>query len=119
DPLWSQRIAWQVGWPVLGINPGFLISTHLFLELVHYMIWVLIIPAWGFRIRPHDTRTIPLAHLSPMARRAIKTILVGSTLFVLALWGGFSLKPHQTWEIYFTLAIGHVLLEFVFVLKRH
>ncbi|MGE4159439.1 MAG: hypothetical protein AB7F75_10140, partial [Planctomycetota bacterium] len=82
DPLWSQRIAWQVGWPVLGINPGFLISTHLFLELVHYMIWVLIFPAWGFRIRPHDTRTIPLAQLSPMARRAIKTILVGRSLFV-------------------------------------
>lgn len=94
------------------------VAAHVFLELLHYLVWIVAIP--GLTLQQHGGHwpTAPLARRSPFWRRAIViTALVGGVL-VAGLWVGFTLDYATMRQWYFLLAIGHVLAEVPFLLRQ-
>ncbi|HSB26636.1 MAG TPA: hypothetical protein VLE19_02225 [Pyrinomonadaceae bacterium] len=109
------------------ISSHLLVSVHLFLELLHYGVWLFALPLWG-PLTNGRRRTNPFAHLwqtksIPVARhprgfpKLIAFMLTITLAFVLLLWLGFSVNYATTRDIYFTLAIAHVIAEAPFLLK--
>jgi hypothetical protein len=108
-----------------GVSSHLLVSVHLFLEMMHYGIWIvalpLIVPAViGSReklSRNWDLKTVPIArHPRGFPKLAGAALLLG-VFVVLVLWVGFSVDYNTTRDIYFTVAIAHVLAEAPFLLK--
>lgn len=104
-------------WALPGISPYFLVATHTFLELVHYGIWVVLIPAIGLRSAPWDWNAIPAARRGPQWSRAVGSLLLLSLLLVGVLWVCFGIDYESTRRIYFTVAMLHVLAEIPFLLR--
>lgn len=95
---------------VQGISGQFLVASHAFLEVLHYGVWLLAFPLIGGGARRlFDTSR--LAGRFPAFTPALRLALAFSTLTVLGLWIAFSLDPGWTRQMYFTVAIVHVLVE--------
>ena len=62
-------------------------------------------------------KTIPVAGHSRGFPKLIAGILVFSLFIVAVLWLGFSMDYTATRDIYFTVAIAHVLAEAPFLLR--
>ena len=90
------------------VSSHMLVSVHLFLEMLHYGVWIFALPLlgagfWKFELKPKTfTRTALLA--------------VG-VVGVLILWVGFTTDYTKTRDLYFTIAIAHVLAEAPFLLR--
>jgi hypothetical protein len=106
-----------------GVSSHLLVSVHVFLEMLHYGVWIvalpIIVPA-TFRAkqkRVWEVKTIPIAsHPHGFPKLVAAALLLGA--FVVAmLWFGFALDYSTTRDIYFTVAIAHVLAEAPFLLK--
>lgn len=115
----TQQIQEHAGVGVIpGIAPEALVAAHVFLELLHYLVWIVAIP--GLTIQQHAGHwpVAPLARRSQFWRRAILlTGIVGGVL-VAGLWIGFSVDYATMRPWYFLLAIGHVLAEVPFLLRQ-
>lgn len=90
------------------LSSHMLVSVHLFLELLHYGVWIVALPLlgsgfWQFKRAP---KTSP--------RKAV--LIVGAAAVVI-LWVGFTKNYAETRDLYFTIAIAHVLAEAPFLLK--
>jgi hypothetical protein len=90
------------------LSSHMLVSVHLFLEMLHYGVWILALPLlaprfWDFGLKPKG-----------FPRPAL---LVVGLLVVGILWVGFATDYTQTRDLYFTIAIAHVLAEAPFLLK--
>ncbi|PYT01317.1 MAG: hypothetical protein DMF63_00240 [Acidobacteria bacterium] len=112
------RIAQHAGSEVLpGVSSYLLVATHVFLESIHYFVWILLIPLVDRRAIPWRLSEIPmLANANGIPKIFIAVCLVG-VFAMIALWFGFALDYTTTRDIYFAFAIGHVLAEFPFLIK--
>lgn len=113
----TSRIADHAGASILvGINSHLLVATHTFLEMLHYGIWIVVIPLVAYRARPWKL-DVPLARRSLTWRRGLLATLVVGLVVVLLLWGCFLADYPLTRDVYFTVALLHVLAEVPFLLR--
>ena len=90
------------------VSSHMLVSVHLFLEMLHYGVWIVALPLvgtgfWRFKeSQKRPTRTV---------------LLMLGLVGVAILWFGFATDYTNTRDLYFTIAIAHVLAEAPFLLK--
>jgi len=104
-----------------------LVSVHLFLEMLHYGVWIIALPFISSAIagRARQTRhqqfwestSVPLVRHPRGFPKMIAASLSFAAMLVVVLWFGFSFDYATTRDIYFTVAIAHVLAEAPFLLK--
>ena len=112
------RITQHAGSQILpGISTHFLVATHVFLESIHYAVWILLIPLVDWRAIPWKLSEIPLFAGKGGFPKLIAAALVISLLIVVVLWGGFAVDYTTTRDVYFAFAIAHVMAEFPFLIK--
>ena len=95
---------------------GFVLATHVFLESLHYLVWIVAIPVTTGAV-PWDLRRVPLAARSAAWRRLLAGALVLGLVLVGVLTVAFALDYETTRRIYFTVAIVHVLAEVPFLIR--
>ena len=100
-----------------SVSPHFLVAAHTFLEMVHYGVWVVLIPLVGMRSWPWQLKTIPAARRSRSWSRAVAAILLFGLSVVVVLWVCFGIDYETTRRVYFTVAMLHVLAEVPFLLR--
>jgi hypothetical protein len=114
------RITQHSGAEVLPqISSHLLVSVHLFLEMLHYGVWIIALPLIG-RIgsaRFWDVRSVPVARHPQGFPRIVVGMLVFAVAAVVLLWFGFSIDYSRTRDVYFTVAMAHVLAEAPFLLR--
>ncbi len=112
------RINQHAGSQILpGVSSHLLVATHVFLESIHYFVWILLIPLVDRKAIPWKLGEIPLfAGENGVPKLAAGAIAV-SVVLVLALWFGFATDYTTTRDVYFAFAIAHVLAEFPFLIK--
>jgi hypothetical protein len=94
------------------VSSHMLVSVHLFLEMLHYAVWIVALPLIGGFVK-----TVPLARHPRGFPRVIGGLLIAALAAVVVLWFGFSMDYSTTRDIYFTIAIAHVLAEAPFLLR--
>jgi hypothetical protein len=112
------RITQHAGSEILpGISSHLLVATHVFLETIHYFVWILLIPLIDVKAIPWQLGKIPLfSNKLGFPKLLIGALCIGA-LVVVALWFGFAVDYTRTRDIYFAFAIAHVLAEFPFLIK--
>jgi hypothetical protein len=114
----TWRITQHAGAGVLaGVSSHLLVATHVFLEMLHYGVWVVAIPLIGLRAAPWRLHALPLARRSAVWRVGLGVFLACGLAVVLALWGCFLADYVTTRTVYFTVAMLHVLAEAPFLLR--
>lgn len=114
----SQQITAHAGAGIVsGISTRLLVSAHTFLEMLHYGVWIVAIPLVSVRRAPWQLDNVPLARHSPAWRWAIGGAIAVGVVAMLALWAGFLADYPLTRDIYFTVAMLHVLAEVPFLLR--
>jgi len=114
----ALRITLHAGAGLLpGLNSGALVATHAFLETIHYGIWILALPLLGLQNPPWRVGAIPLVRNRLGWPRLVKGLLVLGGFAVVALWACFLLNYSTTRDVYFSLAIVHVLVEVPFLIR--
>jgi len=101
------------------VSSHMLVSVHLFLEMLHYAVWIVALPLIG-RIgdaRFWEVRAVPIARHPKGFPRIVAALLVFAVVAVVGLWLGFSIGYATTRDVYFTIAIAHVLAEAPFLLR--
>jgi len=113
------RIAQHSGsdWAFPGVSGHMLVAVHTCLEMIHYGVWVFVIPIVGMRTVPWKLETIPAAKRNPMQRWIVAGLLLFGLAMCATLWAGFTLDYLSTRDIYFTVAMLHVLAEVPFLLR--
>lgn len=112
------RIGQHAGSEILpGISSHLMVATHVFLETIHYFVWILLIPLIDKRAIPWKLRDVPLFANANGIPKIFATFFIFSVAVVIALWAGFAVDYAQTRDIYFAFAIGHVMAEFPFLVK--
>jgi hypothetical protein len=118
DDAYTVRITRHAGAGILdGISTHLLVATHTFLEMIHYGVWLVAVPLVGLRGNPWRLHTVPLARRSPGWRFVVVGILATGVLIVLGLWACFLANYPLTRDVYFTVALLHVLAEVPFLLR--
>lgn len=114
------RITQHSGAEVLPqVSSHMLVSVHLFLEMLHYGVWIIALPLIG-RIgsaRFWEVRSVPIARHPKGFPRIVAGLLIVALVAAGVLWFGFSIDYATTRDIYFTVAIAHVLAEAPFLLR--
>lgn len=114
----TMRIADHAGATILPSVPDrILVGSHAFLETVHYGVWVLAMPMFGFRTPLLKTAGIPLVRRSRIGALAVAVVLTMGAFFVATLWVSFSIDYGITRDVYFAIAMLHVLVEVPFLLR--
>jgi hypothetical protein len=112
------RIGQHAGSEILpSISSHLLVATHVFLESIHYLVWLLLIPLIDKRAIPWRFNEVPLFANKHGIPKIFLGFLIVSAVVTLALWFGFAADYTTTRDIYFAFAIGHVLAEFPFLVK--
>lgn len=112
------RIGQHAGSEILpSISSHVLVATHVFLESIHYFVWLLLIPLVDKRAIPWKLDRVPLLDSVKGFPKLMTGSLVFGAVAVIALWAGFSVDYTLTRDVYFAFAIGHVLAEFPFLVK--
>ena len=112
------RIGQHAGSEVLPfVSSHLLVATHVFLESIHYFVWLLIIPLVDKRAVPWRLKDVPLFSNANGIPRIFAGFMIVSTVIAFALVFGFAVDYTTTRDIYFAFAIGHVLAEFPFLVK--
>jgi hypothetical protein len=114
----AWRITQHAGADLLhGVSSHMLVSLHVFLEMLHYGVWLVALPLIGRKGPAWDVKTIPLSrHPRGFPKLIAAALIVGLSL-VLLLWFGFSVNYAVTRDVYFAVAIAHVLAEAPFLLR--
>ena len=108
------------------VSSHLLVSVHLFLEMLHYFVWLLALPLLGPLVIGRKPRPNLLARFwepVPIARhprgfpKTVAFMLAIGAALVLLLWFGFSTDYATTRDIYFTVAMAHVIAEAPFLMK--
>jgi hypothetical protein len=113
----SRRIARHAGAGLVPFSSHLLVSTHTFLEMLHYGVWVLAIPLIGLRAAPWRLHAVPLARRSSWWRWGVAGFLCMSLAVVIVLWGCFLADYTTTRTVYFVVAMAHVYAEVPFLLR--
>src|SRR5262249_49153183 len=112
------RITQHAGSEILpGVSSHLLVATHVFLESIHYFVWILLLPLVDLRAIPWRLDQIPVfANRNGFPKLFAAALIVGLML-VAALWFGFGINYTLTRDVYFGFAMAHVLAEFPFLIK--
>lgn len=103
------RITQHSGADVLPqVSSHMLVSVHLFLEMLHYGVWIVALPLIGRIASARHPRGF---------QRIFPAVLIVALVVVVMLWFGFSVDYATTRDVYFTVAIAHVLAEAPFLLR--
>jgi hypothetical protein len=111
-----------------NISSHLLVSIHVFLEMLHYGVWLIALPliaptisARNPRIHKYrriwDVKAVPLARHPRGFPKMVGAALAFGLFLVAMLWFGFSVDYSTTRDVYFTVAIAHVLAEAPFLLR--
>ena len=92
------------------------LATHVFLESLHYLVWIVGIPLVT-AAAPWHLRRVPLAMRSRGWRRTLAVVLGVGAAAVGVLWIAFAVDYETTRQVYFTVAIVHVLAEVPFLIR--
>ena len=114
------RITQHSGADVLPhVSSHMLVSVHLFLEMLHYGVWIVALPLIGSLAtrRVWDVKAVPIARHPRGFPRMVAGVLIAGFVVAGVLWFGFSIDYATTRDIYFTVAIAHVLAEAPFLLR--
>ena len=134
------RITQHAGAELLPNIPSrILVSVHLFLEMLHYGVWIIALPWIARMTKPAgrlsvtdsftsaglnrkrksiwDVRSVPLARHPRGFPRLVGAALAFGVFAAVLLWVGFSVDYATTRDIYFTVAIAHVVAEAPFLLR--
>jgi len=112
------RITQHAGADLLpSVSSHMLVSLHVFLELLHYGVWIIALPLIGATGALWSVRTIPLARRRGGFPKLIAAVLVFGLFVVGVLWFGFSVNYAAMRDVYFAVAIAHVLAEAPFLLR--
>jgi hypothetical protein len=112
------RITQHAGAELLpNVSSHLLVSTHVFLELLHYGVWIVALPLIGATGALWRVKTIPVAEHARGFPKLIAAVLIFGLFIVVILWLGFSFNYTAMRDIYFTVAIAHVLAEAPFLLR--
>jgi hypothetical protein len=121
DDALTLRIVRHAGADVLpALSTHLLVSTHVFLETLHYGVWLVALPlaaGAGAGSAPWRVRAIPLARHREGWPRAIRLVLAAGACAVVLLWVAFAADYATTRDVYFTFAMAHVLAEVPFLLR--
>jgi hypothetical protein len=100
------------------VSTHLLVSAHVFLETLHYGVWLVGVPlAAGAGLAPWRAAGVPLARHRRGWPRLIRALLAAGGAAVLLLWLCFVADYATTRDIYFTVAMAHVLAEVPFLLR--
>ena len=94
------------------VSSHMLVSVHVFLEMLHYAVWIVALPLIGGFVR-----SVPIARHPRGFPRVTAGLMIAALAAVVVLWFGFSIDYSTTRDIYFTVAIAHVLAEAPFLLR--
>ena len=112
------RITQHAGAQLLpNVSSHLLVSMHVFLEMLHYGVWILALPLIGATGTVWSVKTIPLARRHRGFPKLIAAVLICGLFIVALLWLGFSMNYAATRDVYFAVAIAHVLAEAPFLLR--
>ncbi|MBV9214562.1 MAG: hypothetical protein JO053_00155 [Acidobacteria bacterium] len=118
DTTLFWRITQHAGSDILpAISSRLLVATHVFLESIHYFVWILLIPLVDWKAIPWKLERVPLFVNKGGFPRLVIGAMAVSLLLVIVLWLGFAADYTRTRDLYFAFAIGHVLAEFPFLIK--
>jgi hypothetical protein len=115
-------LTWQItnhagGGMLSGVSTHLLVSTHVFLEMLHYGVWIVAIPLVSVRMAPWKLDNVPLARRSTFWRACVIGAIATGVVIMLVLWGAFLADYPLTRSVYFTVAMLHVLAEVPFLLR--
>ena len=112
------RITQHAGAELLpSVSSHMLVSTHVFLEMLHYGVWIVALPLIGATGAIWSVKSIPIASHSRGFPKLIAAILICGLFAVAVLWFGFSANYTLTRDVYFAVAMAHVLAEAPFLLR--
>ena len=112
------RITQHAGAQLLpNVSSHMLVSMHVFLEMLHYGVWIVALPLIGATGAVWSFKTIPLARRRRGFPNLIAALLIFGLFVMMVLWFGFSIDYAATRDIYFAVAIAHVLAEAPFLLR--
>jgi len=114
----TRRITDHAGAGIFsGVSSHLLVATHVFLESLHYGAWLVAIPLVASLNRPWRIDRVPLVHRGAAWRKLVIGLLCLGAAVSLVLWAGFLADYPLTRDIYFTVAMLHVLAEVPFLLR--
>jgi hypothetical protein len=102
------------------VSSHLLVSIHVFLEMLHYAVWILALTFLGPLARSGNSSStwkIGIASHPHGFPKLVFGVLCLATLLVIVLWAGFAYDYATARDIYFTVAIAHVLAEAPFLLR--
>jgi len=112
------RITQHAGADILpSVSSHVLVSLHVFLEMLHYGVWIIALPLIGATGAVWNVSAIPLARRRGGFPRLIAAVLIFGLFVVALLWFGFSVNYPAMRDVYFAVAIAHVLAEAPFLLR--
>src|SRR5437016_4018324 len=112
------RITQHAGGQLLpNVSSHMLVSLHVFLEMLHYGVWIIALPLIGATGAVWNVKTIPLVQHPRGFPRLMAAVLICGLFAVAALWFGFSMNYTLTRDLYFAVAMAHVLAEVPFLLR--
>jgi hypothetical protein len=117
DDELTRRITSHAGAGVVPFSTHLLVSTHTFLEMLHYGVWILAIPLIGLRAAPWRLHTVPMARRSSAWRWGVVAFLGAGLAVVVVLWSCFLADYTTTRTVYFVAAMAHVYAEVPFLLR--
>jgi hypothetical protein len=113
-----SRITQHAGSSALtGVSSHLLVATHVFLESIHYAVWIILIPLVDRRAVPWKFNEVPLFSQKGGFPKLFAAAFAVCLIVLAALWAGFTIDYTATRDIYFAFAIAHVLAEFPFLVK--
>lgn len=114
----ALRITQHAGADVfVGVSNHFLVAAHVFLETLHYGVWLIALPMIGMKTAFWRTGSIPLVRHRLGWPRTVRVMLAFGAFLVLLLWVCFAFDYSTTRDIYFTVAMIHVLAEAPFLVR--
>lgn len=102
---------------ILADSSPLFLSAHTYLELLHYAVWVGALPLLASVTRREKLELFPALKKNSKRLFAAKLFLLLGALVAAALWWGFSVDFETTRDLYFRVAVFHVLVEFPFLLR--
>jgi hypothetical protein len=118
DPVLGARSTVRAGSLLLdAASPHLLLSLHTFLEVIHYAAWLVLIPLVGLRSKPWSLARVRAATRSARGRCLVVGTLLFAGVVVAALWLAFYVAPKITFDVYFTVAMVHVIAELPCLLR--
>lgn len=113
----SFQIIFHAGGGHLDLSAHFLVAAHAALETLHYGVWLLAMPYLSYRGAPWSLKSVALARRSVTIKKILCTVFLLGALAVLLLWIAFWMDYGITRDVYFTIAIFHILAEFPFLVR--